>query len=699
MSPIRIGREVLGDLAAASRLEWLVTNGIGGYAAGTVGGALTRRYHGLLIAARKPPVERTLLLAKLAERVRIDEGEWIDLDLNHWHGGSSSPLGHLHLESFALEGAVPVWTWAIGDTRLEKRVWMEQGQNVTYVQYRLVSAHAPVTLSLHAFVDHRDHHETTSVGETMAAIDAVTGGLEIRMGGDTLPLWLFADGAEFKPSHVWYRHFALAIETERGLDDEQDLLHAGEIVRTLAPGEAFTVVASTRHDTGRGALSLAGALQRRRAHEKQLLDTWTKAQGRAAKNAPEWIRQLVLAADAFVVERARAGGPDELAMGAASAPRSILAGYPWFTDWGRDTMIALPGLLLTTGRHELARAVLTTFAAHVDGGMLPNMFPDDGSPPEYNTVDAALWFFQAVEAYVEATGDTSLLEQVYPALEDIGAWYERGTRFGIGVDPRDGLVTQGADGVALTWMDARVEEWVVTPRRGKPVEINALWYAALAIMGRFARQLGRPHESYDALQRRVGHAFAKFWNADQKCLFDVLDTPTGPDASIRPNQVFAVSLKDTPLDAAQRKAVVDAVGRSLLTSHGLRSLAAAHAGYRGRMVGDRRIRDGAYHQGTVWTWLLPHYALAHWRAYGDRDAALALLEPYRDLMHAMAVGTLPEVADGDAPHTPRGCFAQAWTVGETLRAWHTLADAKPKTKPRARAAAPKRAKNGVVVPD
>lgn len=691
MTPIRIGREVLGDLTASSRHEWLVTNGIGGYAAGTVGGALTRRYHGLLIAARKPPVERTLLLAKLGERMQL-EGKWVDLDLNHWRGGASSPLGHLHMESFALEGAVPVWTWAIGNTRLEKRVWMEQGHNITYVQYRLVSASSPVTLSLKAMVDHRDHHTTTSLGETPAVIEKVAGGMSVNMGAGTMPLWLFAAGAEFKPANVWYRHFALAIETERGLDDEQDLLFAGEITRVLEPGEAFTLVASTRHDSGRGLLSIAGALQRRRSHEKSLIDSWQRAQGKRAKDAPEWIRQLVLAADAFVVERAKGEG-EEMALSMVSSPRSILAGYPWFTDWGRDTMIALPGLLLTTGRPELARAVLTTFAAHVDHGMLPNMFPDDGSAPEYNTVDAALWFFQAVQAYMDATEDTSLLEQVYPALEDIGAWYERGTRFGIGVDPRDGLVSQGSNGHALTWMDARVEDWVVTPRKGKPVEINALWFAALAIMSRFARRLGRPHESYDALGRRAGLSFQKYWNDEQKCLFDVLDSPTGPDASLRPNQIFAVSLRDTPLDAAQRRAVVDAVGRTLLTSHGLRSLAPGQPGYRARMTGDRRIRDGAYHQGTVWTWLLPHYALAHFRAYGDREAALALLEPHADLMRAMAMGTLPEVADGDAPHTPRGCFAQAWTVGETLRAYHELVAAKPKAKSSIRPAAPRRAKN------
>jgi predicted glycogen debranching enzyme len=673
MSNLRVGRERLGDLKCASRLEWLVTNGIGGYASGTVGGALTRRYHGLLVAARKPPVDRTLLLAKLAERVQVD-GQWTDLDLNHWAGETSSPLGNLHLESFVLEGTVPCWTWTIGNVHLEKRVWMEQGENTTYVQYRLVSAPAPVTLSLRALVNHRDHHATMGRGESQARIEPVTGGVRIELIDESLPLFLIADGAEVKMAHVWYRAFTLAVETERGLDDREDHLFAAEFVRTLEPGEAFTVVASSRHDAARGALSLAGSLLRRRAHERSLLDTWTNHQGKLAKDAPAWIRRLVLAADAFVVER---GSLDSVTRAAPGAPRTVLAGYPWFTDWGRDTMIALPGLLLTTGRADLARGVLSLFAAHLDQGMLPNCFPDDGSPPLYNTVDAALWFFQAVESYVGTTGDTGLLREVYPALEDVGAWYERGTRYGIRVDERDGLVTQGADGVALTWMDARVEEWVVTPRKGKPVEINALWYNALMALSRFAKKLGKPHETYADMARRVGLSFQRFWNEETRSLLDVLDGPAGPDASMRPNQIFAVSLPDSPLEPAQRRAVVDAVGRSLLTSYGLRSLAPGQHEYRGRMTGDRATRDGAYHQGTVWTWLLPHYALAHHRAYGDRDAALRLLAPMQDLQRAMALGTLPEVADGDPPHAPRGCFAQAWTVAETLRAWHELAAASP----------------------
>jgi predicted glycogen debranching enzyme len=325
--------------------------------------------------------------------------------------------------------------------------------------------------------------------------------------------------------------------------------------------------------------------------------------------------------------------------------------------------------------------------------MLPNMFPDDGARAEYNTVDAALWFFQAVQAYVEETGDLTLLEEVYPALEDIGAWYERGTRFGIQVDPHDWLVTQGEDGVALTWMDARVDGQPVTPRKGKPVEINALWYAALMAMTRLSRRLGRQYLGYDDMAQRVVNSFARFWNADAGCLYDVLDGPHGPDASLRPNQVFACSLADSPLDTPQRRAVVDAIGRHLLTSHGLRTLAPGAPGYRGHLLGDSRSRDGAYHQGTAWTWLLPHYALAYHRAYGDRDEALRLLAPLADLQHAMAIGTLPEVADGDPPHAPRGCFAQAWTVAETLRAWHELSASRPRGfRPRARSrAAPRRA--------
>ena len=684
MTDLSYGRDRLGDPAAASRLEWLVTNGIGGFASGTASGVLTRRYHGLLVASLKPPVGRTLLLAKLAESLEVD-GAWVDLDANRWESGSISPAGYQQLESFRLDETVPVWTWAIGATRLEKRVWMEHGENTTFVEYRLASASAPARLYLRALVNHRDAHETTPHGGWAARVEPASGGVCVEAWDGATPLWLFAPGAEVRPVNDWYRGFRLELEAERGLDCVEDHLCAAEIIATLNPGEAIVVTASTRHNAGREAgtpLARAFSLQRRRAHEKSLLDAWRKAQPKASRTAPDWVRRLVLAADQFVVERAIPGEPQG---------RTIIAGYPWFSDWGRDTMIALPGLALATGRPELARTILSTFARFVDQGMLPNYFPDQGEPPTYNTVDAALWFFQAVRSYVETTSDLKFLAGVYPTLEDIGAWYERGTRYGIRMDPTDSLITAGDDGVQLTWMDAKVDEWVVTPRRGKAVEVNALWYNALAAMAMFANRLKRPADAHEQRMREIEMSFQRFWNPQTGCLFDVLDGPEGNDPAIRPNQLLAVSLPASPLTAEQQRAVLETCGRTLLTSHGLRSLAPGEPRYHGVYTGGRRARDAAYHQGTVWTWLLPHYALAHARVHGRREEALAFLEPLGQLIGSAGVGSLPEIADGEAPFTPRGCIAQAWSVGETLRAWHALVTARP--GPAKAARTPARAKS------
>ncbi len=665
MSDVTYGRDRLGDPVMASRLEWLVTNGIGGFASGTASGVLTRRYHGLLVASLKPPVGRTLLLAKLAESLEVG-GSWVDLDANRWASGATSPAGYLHLESFGLDETVPVWTWAVGNTRLEKRVWMEHGENTTYVEYRLASAPGPVRLYLRALVNHRDAHGITSHGAWSARVEPAAGGVCVEAWDGATTLWLFAPGAEVRPVNDWYRGFQLGLEAERGLDCVEDHLCAAEIIATLNPGEAIVVTASTRHSAGRDAgtpLARAFSLQRRRAHEKSLLDAWRRGQSKASRAAPEWIRRLVLAADQFVVERAIPGEPQG---------RSIIAGYPWFSDWGRDTMIALPGLTLATGRPELARTILSTFARFVDQGMLPNYFPDQGEPPTYNSVDAALWFFQAVQAYVDATQDLKFLTEVYPTLEDIGAWYERGTRYGIRMDPADSLIAAGDDAAQLTWMDAKAGDWAVTPRRGKPVEVNALWYNALAAMVGFANRLKRPAEAHEQRMREVEMSFQRFWNPETGGLFDVLDGPEGNDATLRPNQFLAVSLPATPLTLEQQRAVLNTCGRALLTSHGLRSLAPADSRYHGTYAGDQRTRDAAYHQGTVWTWLLPHFALAHYRVHGRREEALAFLEPLGQLMGACGVGTLPEIADGDPPFPPRGCVAQAGSVGEALRAWHAI---------------------------
>jgi predicted glycogen debranching enzyme len=374
----------------------------------------------------------------------------------------------------------------------------------------------------------------------------------------------------------------------------------------------------------------------------------------------------MLAASQFVVRRPRPGQPDG---------STIIAGYPWFGDWGRDTMISLPGLTLTPGRHEIARRILRTFAQFVDQGMLPNRFPDEGAEPEYNTVDATLWYFEAIRAYHNATADTSLLSDLYPVLQSIVEWHRRGTHYHIGVDPTDGLLFAGEPGVQLTWMDAKVGDWVVTPRVGKPVEVNALWYNALRTMAGFARRLGQDAGSYDRMGDQVKRSFARFWSETAGYCYDVLDAPDGDDLALRPNQLFAASLPHSPLTREQQRAVVDICARHLLTSHGLRSLAGHDPAYVGHYGGDQRQRDGAYHQGTVWSWLIGPFVSAHLRVYGDAELARSFLRPLVYHLADHGVGSISEIFDGDPPFTPRGCIAQAWGVAELLRAWQETEDA------------------------
>jgi predicted glycogen debranching enzyme len=387
------------------------------------------------------------------------------------------------------------------------------------------------------------------------------------------------------------------------------------------------------------------------------------------------VRRLTLAADQFIVRRS---GSDR-----APAGTTVTAGYPWFSDWGRDTMIALPGLALATGRTKDAAAILRTFAKHVSDGMLPNRFPDGGETPEYNTVDATLWYFHAIAAYLEVSGDQTLLRDLYPVVRDIVDWHRRGTRYGIRVDPQDGLLFAGEPGVQLTWMDAKSGDWVVTPRIGKPVEVNALWHYALAQLAVWARTLkdGRAAAGYAAAAGRVAASFTqRYWYRAGGYLYDVIDGPGDlidgdgrrADPSLRPNQIFAVSLGTNLLEAERARAVVDVCGRELLTPVGLRSLAPSDPRYASRYVGDPQQRDAVYHQGTVWTWLLGPYALAHHKVYGDTVHALALLEGLAPHLDEACIGSISEIMDGDPPHAPRGCFAQAWSVAETLRAYHSL---------------------------
>ncbi|MEH1970928.1 amylo-alpha-1,6-glucosidase [Nostoc sp.] len=661
---IEFGREICGNLDIAESREWLVTNGIGGYASGTVAGLLTRRYHGLLVAALKPPLGRTLMVAKLDETVLYSDRSY-SLDTNRWADGIVSPHGYQHIERFSLEGAIPVWRFAVADALLEKRVWMQQGANTTYVQYTLRRATQPLKLTLKAMVNYRDYHSDTQSNDWQMSVEQVEQGICVTAYAGAVPLYLLSERGSASVAHNWYYGFDLAVERYRGLRDKEDHLHAATFEVTLNPGEAIAFVASTEKQPN---LNGEATLKLRRAQEQKLTGFWKTNQSLNTKELPSWINHLVLAADQFIVDRSLPEDPHG---------KTIIAGYHWFSDWGRDTMISLPGLTISTGRPEVARSILRTFARYVDQGMLPNRFPDAGEQPEYNTVDATLWYFEAVRAYYSATDDDNLLGELFPILADIINWHCRGTRYNIHLDAADGLLYAGVAGVQLTWMDAKVDDWVVTPRIGKPIEVNVLWYNALRTMAKFARQLGKPHQEYEAMADRAQYRFSRFWNDQTGYCYDVLDSPDGDDAALRPNQIFAVSLPESPLTPAQQRSVVEACGRMLLTSHGLRSrsvseglsLAPDHPQYQGKYGGNQYQRDGAYHQGTVWGWLLGPFVLAHLRVYKNPEQARQFLEPIANHLKAHGVGSLSEIFDGDAPMTPRGCIAQAWTVAEVLRAW------------------------------
>jgi predicted glycogen debranching enzyme len=671
---VDFGREITGDLAAACAREWLVTNGIGGYAAGTVAGVLTRRYHGLLVAALNPPVGRTLLVAKIEEIAQI-AGQSFELSTNRWHDGALAPLGWTRTERFHVEGAVPVWTFAFAGAQLEKRIWMRQGVNTTCVLYTLRRASQPVEISIKALVNYRDHHAITHAGDWRMHIDSVAHGLRITAFDGATPFYLLSDAAA-EAAHDWYRNFDLALERERGLDDTEDHLMAGTFRATIAPGGSLAFFAATDPDA---SLDAARALEERREHERSLIAAWNAPRRAPAKPVsppaatkrskridppPAWVRQLILSADAFLVARPSSG---------ESGPCTVIAGYPWFSDWGRDTMIALPGLTLATGRPQIAWAILRAYARYVDGGMLPNAFPDGGAPPEYNTVDAALWYFEAARQTFSAARDLGALRQLFPILQEMIDAHVRGTRFGIRVDPADGLLAAGQPGVQLTWMDAKIGDWVVTPRIGKPIEVNALWLNALVTIGGFAGALKRDATIYEAMAQKARSGFARFWNPARGYCFDVLDGPSGNEAALRPNQVLAVALPVCPLPLKQQSAIVEVCGRELLAGFALRTLGPAESGYRGHYVGPQSERDAAYHQGTAWPWLLGPFVLAHLRVHRDPAAALTFLDPIAQHITSYGLGSVAEIRDGDSPFTPRGCFAQAWSVAEILRAWTAVA--------------------------
>lgn len=658
--PIRFTRAICGDLAQAERREWWLANGLGGYAGGTIAGSLTRRYHGLLIAPVGSPLGRRLILAKADATVVAGARSW-PLFTNRWKSGAVSPAGHIRIGSFHLDYSTPVWTYELGDQRIEARIWMEPGAHTVYAAWRLSPQRLPpehaLSLRVTLLANDRDHHGAMAVGGFAPEIALEGERLSVTDQGG-VALSIRAPGGSIVPKHEWYRDFALALEAERGLDSIDNHLCVGEVTVPLLPGQWCGIGASL---DGEPAADLEAALGRRLDHDRRTVST-AIASSPAMRDAPPWIARLALAADSFIFARPLASVPDG---------QSVIAGYPWFGDWGRDTMISLPGLTLATGRPQVAHRILATFASFVSQGMLPNVFPGAGDRAEYNTADASLWFFEAWRAYFEATKDIAALRAVFPVLSEMIDWHEKGTRYGIAVDRADGLLKAGVAGVQVTWMDAKVGDWVVTPRIGKPVEINALWYNALRIMSSFAATLGAA-DRFSAAADAAKRSFTRFVRADGEGLYDVIDGPDGDDASIRPNQIFAVSLPHSPLAAADQANVVQACRRHLLTAYGLRSLAPGSPAYHPHYGGGVLERDGGYHQGPVWPWLLGAFCLASYRVTGDATAAQDLLAAMSDALEDQAVGTIGEIFDGAPPHQPRGAPVQAWSVACTLDAWRLL---------------------------
>ncbi|MCC6295011.1 MAG: glycogen debranching enzyme family protein [Bryobacterales bacterium] len=644
MGPIRIGAGVCGDPARALGLEWLETNGVGGFACATITGANTRRYHGLLMAAARPPLGRLLLLSKLEETLVTADGQRYELGVNQYPG-VLHPQGYRYLREFRLDPC-PVFVYEAGGVRLEKRVFAVHGENTTVVEYACGGA---CGLELRPLIAFRGYHATTHENGALRREFETGEGFVKLIPYEGLPaLYLAHNAGQAGATGEWYRSFQFARERERGLDYEEDLFQPLILRYELAAGDTAVCAASTERRDARQAGQL-------RARE------WARrvAVAAAAPAGEPLARELAVAADQFLVRRGEG--------------YTVIAGYPWFGDWGRDTMVALPGLTLATGRFVMARGILRAYAACASQGMLPNRFPDGGEPPEYNTADAALWFFEAVRAFLHYTGDLGFVrEHLYGTLVSMMDWHVRGTRHGIRADA-DGLLCCGEPGVQLTWMDAKVGDWVVTPRRGKPVEIQALWHNALCVLRDLAAAFKEPERAraMDELAVRARASFQPlFWNAARGCLYDVVG-PDGPDTSVRPNQIFAVSLTHPLLEGARAKQVVDLVRRELLTPMGLRTLSPGDPRYCAHYGGGVRERDSAYHQGTVWPWLMGPFVTAYVRVHGHSGEAcgeaLEWVRAFAGRMREGCLGQVCEVAGGDSPHEAGGCFAQAWSVAELLR--------------------------------
>ncbi|WP_438039410.1 amylo-alpha-1,6-glucosidase [Sorangium sp. So ce128] len=649
--------------------EWLVTNGLGGYASGTVSGAVTRRFHGLLISALPAPLGRTMMLSDLSTRLFTAEDRVYQVGGQEpWLDDGAAQV--IDLAEFRLEAGLPVWRYEGAGMAIERRLLMPHAQNTVHVTYTLVEGTGPVRIELQPWVNFRPHEG--ALDRPVAgpyALTVVEDRYELASPGDLPPLRLKVQGAraEFRIESARLRNVRYRIEQSRGYDAVGEFYSPGRFSLELPVSGSATLIASTEAWETLNALSTDEVQRAERKRRTRLL----LAAAPEVRTGPA--AELVLGADQFLISPAGRVEDAARARAAGDEVRTVIAGYHWFTDWGRDTMISLEGLTLVTGRHTEAGYILRTFAHYVKDGLIPNMFPEGKNDGLYHTADATLWFFHALDRYLATTGDRETLRLILPTLIDIVEHHTRGTRFGIRADPQDGLIRQGEEGYQLTWMDAKVGDYVVTPRRGKAVEINALWYNALRLIERWARESDGDGAAnrYGAVAEQVKASFnRRFWSEKHGYLYDVIDGEQGADDAFRPNQLLAISLPHPVLEPARWKGIVDQVKERLWTPVGLRSLAPGHPDYKPKYFGDLRARDMAYHQGTVWGWLMGPFIDAWLKVYStDLGGARRLLEGFAPHLDEACAGSISEIFDAEPPFTPRGCVAQAWSVAEVLRAY------------------------------
>jgi predicted glycogen debranching enzyme len=666
--------------------EWLVTNALGGYASGTVGGVITRRYHGMLVAALPTPLGRTVMLNHLRERLVLPGGNAAYLSGEDESAVTLDPSITQRIVAMRLDAGLPVWEFEVDDVRLERRVLMPCRQNTVHVAYRILRGANEVTLELHPAVHFRGYEERVDAerNSPLTSRYSMSTARDVHLlsvdDKAVPPLRMQVRGAEnrFVADPRLLNELVYPVEQGRGYEFRGSLWAPGFFQIRLLRDATATLIASTEREEVMLALTPDDAIACEWERRRRLV----VAASHAAHD--EQGAELVIASDQFVIAPTSRVADSTRAAAMGDEIRTVIAGYHWFTDWGRDTMISFEGLTLTTGRRREANFILRTFAQYVREGLIPNLFPDGSNEGLYHTADATLWFFHALDRYVQVTGDRSTLRHLLPVMTEIVKWHTRGTRFGIGVDPSDGLLRQGAEGYQLTWMDAKVDGWVVTPRRGKAVEINALWYNALRLLEGWLLDLRSESEAAPVreLADRARESFnRRFWIRDRGYLYDVVDGEHGDSTECRPNQIFAISLVHPVLDPSRWASVLRVIEERLLTPMGLRSLAPGEPDYKERYYGDLRARDAAYHQGTVWAWLIGPWVDAWLRVYPeDQAGARRFLHGCVGALGEFGLGTIGEVFDAEPPYTPRGCIAQAWSVAEVLRCW--VKTARPTRPPR-----------------